>query len=71
MKSTGIAEDHPGVRIQARRERLGWTRQELAEKLGTTRMTVWRLEKGKTQIRANQLPRLAEVLRTTPARLVA
>lgn len=64
MKSTGN-------RIQAKREALGWSREDFAQKLGTTRMTVWRLENGKIQPTLDKLQVIAKKLRTTVAELVA
>ena len=60
-----------GNRIEARREGLGLSRHELAQKLGTTRMTVWRIENGKTQLPADELKAWAKALRTTVAKLVS
>ena len=60
-----------GNRIQARRKALGLTRSELAERLGTTRLKVWRVETGKVQVPADDLPVWAKVLKTKPAELVA
>lgn len=60
-----------GNRIQARREALGLSRQALAEKLGVTRMTVWRLENGKTQVTVPELKQIAKALRVKPAELLA
>jgi transcriptional regulator with XRE-family HTH domain len=60
-----------GNRIEARRRGLGLSRHELGQKLGTTRMTVWRIEKGKVQLPADGLKAWAKALRTTVAELVA
>lgn len=60
---------------------LGLTRGELAERMKTTRMTVWRVEKGKQKVAADNQDRAdradlslrawAEALETSPAELVA
>jgi transcriptional regulator with XRE-family HTH domain len=60
-----------GNRIEARRKALGWSRQTLAEKLSTTRMTVWRIENGVTQLPADDLPAWAKALKTKVTELVA
>lgn len=60
-----------GNRIQARRKELGWSRAKLAERLHTTRMSVWRIEVGKTQIASDDLPKFARALKTNVAELVA
>jgi transcriptional regulator with XRE-family HTH domain len=64
MKSTGN-------RIQERREALGLSREDLAQKLGTTRMTVWRVENGVVQVGADALRSWAKALKTNVAELVA
>jgi transcriptional regulator with XRE-family HTH domain len=60
-----------GNRIEARREALGLTREQLAEKLETTRMTVWRVENGKQGVDADDLKRWAKALKTTASELLA
>lgn len=60
-----------GNRIEARRKALGWSRQALAKKLKTTRMTVWRIEKGVTQLPADELGTWAKALKTSAVELVA
>jgi transcriptional regulator with XRE-family HTH domain len=60
-----------GNRIQARREALGWSREDLAQKLETTRMGVWRIENGKVAVTVDVLRKIAKLLRVTPAELVA
>ncbi len=64
MKSTGI-------RIQERREALGLTRDDLAKRLKTSRLKVWRIETGRTRVTADHLPMYAKALRTTVAELLA
>jgi len=60
-----------GIRIRKRREELGMSRAELAAKLGTTRMSVWRVEAGKSQLRADALRPWARALKIKPTELVA
>lgn len=64
MKSTGN-------KIRARREELGMSRAELAQKLKTKRMRVWRIETGTTPIRADELPAWARALKTNVTELLA
>lgn len=64
MKSTGN-------RIQAVREARGMSRAQLAKKLRTSRVRVWRLETGITPIHADYLPKVAKALDSTVAELVA
>ena len=60
-----------GNRIKARREQLGLSRSELAERLGVTRLKVWRVETGAIQVPADHLANWADALETKPAELVA
>ena len=46
------------------------SREDLATKLETTRMTVWRVENDKQGVDSNDLPRWAKALRTTAAELL-
>ena len=59
-----------GAAIEARRKALGLSRQELADKLGTTRMSVWRIEKGVTRVPADELITWSQVLKTKASRLL-
>jgi transcriptional regulator with XRE-family HTH domain len=66
-----------GNNIQSRREALGLTREQLAQRLVTaglkqnvTRLYVWRVETGKQKIDADSLPFYATALETTAADLV-
>lgn len=59
------------VRIQARREELELSREELAEKLKTTRLRIWRIETGKTKLTADELPDFAKALKCDVEDLVA
>ena len=43
----------------------------MAAKLGTTRMSVWRVEAGKSQLRADALRPWARALKIKPTELVA
>lgn len=46
------------------------TREQLAEKLETTRMTVWRVENGKQFVTSDDLPSWAKALKTRAAELL-
>ena len=54
-----------GHRIRQRREDLGMTQQELADKLLVTVQAVSQWENGKTQPDSDRIPQLAKLLRTT------
>lgn len=47
------------------------SRAQLAKKLRTSRVRVWRLETGITPIHADYLPKVAKALDSTVAELVA
>lgn len=64
MKSTGI-------RIWERREALKMSRAQLAKRLKTTRMRIWRIEHGTTKVRIEDLPSFARVLKLKITELVA
>ena len=51
------------------REARGLSRAEVARRLKTTRMRVWRLENEANRIPADELPAIARALRTTVAAL--
>lgn len=60
-----------GERISKRRQELGLTADEIAEKLGKSRATVYRYENGEIEsLPTTVLEPLAKVLRTTPAFLM-
>lgn len=56
-------------RIQEIREAKKLSRQQLAEKLGTTRLQVYRIEKGITDLRADDAVRFASALDVSVASL--
>ncbi len=58
-------------RIQEIREAAGLSREELAQKVGTTGNHIWRLEVGRTKLTVEWMTRLAEALSCTPADLIA
>lgn len=56
--------------LQAWREFHRLTREELAEKVGTTGAVIWHLEEGQRGLSAKWLRRLAPALKTTPGFLL-
>ena len=58
-------------RIKEIREAAGLSREQLAEKTGTTGNHIWRLESGRTKLTHEWMTRLAEALACTPADLIA
>lgn len=60
-----------GERIKGRRKQLNMSADELAEKLGVSRSTIFRYEKGDIdKVPAEYMKVLAKALRTTPAYLM-
>lgn len=52
-----------GNMIRKRREELGWTQQELADKMGyTSKSTITRIEKGYNDVSQSNIMKFAEVL---------
>lgn len=51
-----------GDRVKELREKAGLTQEELAEKMGVQRNTVWRWENKKANLRADNIQRLSTVL---------
>ncbi len=58
-----------GQNIAGARKKLGRTQEECARKLGVSAMTWPRWEQGKTSPQIDTLVRVAELLKTTVARL--
>jgi len=56
--------------LRAWREHRGMSQQELAEKAETTHQVIGYLERGRTQLSAKWLRKLAPILGTTPGRLL-
>lgn len=60
-----------GDNIKERRETLGMSQDELAEKMGyKSRSTIAKIEKGVNDVTQTNIVKFAEVLRTTPAYLM-
>jgi transcriptional regulator with XRE-family HTH domain len=58
-----------GQAIRARRERLGLTQTELAERVGLSRTSVTNVERGRQQVLLHQVVDFAKALRTDVAAL--
>jgi transcriptional regulator with XRE-family HTH domain len=58
-------------RIAELRQGLGWTQDDLAEKLETHRVTINRLENGATRLNTDWLDKLAAVFRVAPQDILA
>ena len=56
-------------RIEEVREAQKMSRDDLAKKMGTTRMRIWRLENGTTEVSADDVPSFAEALGCSVAAL--
>ena len=60
-----------GENIKKRREELGMSQDELAEKMGyKSRSTIAKIEKGVNDVTQTNIVRFAEILKTTPAYLM-
>ncbi len=58
-------------RIQAIREKQDLSREELAKRLGESRLWIWRIETGETKLLVEDLKRFAKALDVDVAELVA
>lgn len=62
---------HIGAYIKERREALGMSQDELAEKMGyKSRSTIAKIEKGVNDVTQTNIVKFADILRTTPAFLM-
>ena len=62
---------HIGIYIKERRESLGMSQDELAEKMGyKSRSTIAKIEKGVNDVTQTNIVKFAEILKTTPAHLM-
>ncbi len=57
--------DQIGIRILKRRQALGLSQDELAERMGITRPNIGRIERGQQNVTVRTMCRLAEALETT------
>lgn len=63
---------HIGIKIKARREQLGMSQDELAEKMGyKSRSTIAKIEKGVNDVYQGNIVKFAEVLNTSIAYLMS
>lgn len=66
-----IAGEHFGKRIEQLRKRRSLTLEQVANRLGVSKPTVWAWEKGKARPIEERLPALAEVLGVEPEELAS
>lgn len=59
-----------GDKVKELREKAGLTQEELAEKMGVQRNTVWRWENKKANLRADNIQRLSTVLNIDASELM-
>ena len=60
-----------GKMIKKRREELGWTQQDLADKMGyTSKSTITRIEKGYNDVSQSNIIKFADVLGVSPSYLM-
>ena len=65
-----IIEETLGQRIKAQRIRMGWTREELAERTIISKPTISNYENDKIDIKSSVMAELAEALQTDPNYLI-
>lgn len=71
MENNGEQSQHIGINIQRARKELGWTQEELAQKMGyKTKSSINKIEKGVNDIPQRMIVRFAKVLGTTPGALM-
>lgn len=65
-QATGLnpIDVHVGRRVRDRRQRLGWTLMDLAERLGVSHQQVQKYEQGSTRISASSLYQLSKIFQT-------
>ena len=56
-------------RLRVKRKEVGWTQEQLAQKVGSSQAVIQKIENGKS-LRPRKIDRIAEVLGTTPAWLM-
>ena len=57
-------------KIRELREKAGLTQEELADRVGVQRNTVWRWENGKAKLKADNIQRLSFIFNVEPASLM-
>lgn len=60
-----------GNRVRTRREQLGLTQAQLAQRVGKQRISVWRVENGVSKIKLDELGLWAKALRESKDTLLA
>ena len=71
MENNGEQGQHIGINIMRARKELGWTQEELAQKMGyKTKSTINKIEKGVNDIPQRKIAQFAKVLGTTPGALL-
>lgn len=58
-----------GLRVLRRRQALGWTQTDLADRLGIGRPNIYRIENGKQNVTVDTLCKLADALGITAVEL--
>lgn len=66
MGKTLIKEESLGQRIRAQRIRMGWTQEELAEKMCVPKSTISAYENDKVDIKSSVIVELSKILETSP-----
>lgn len=62
-------EDTLADRLRARRKEVGWTQEQLAQRVGSSQAVIQKIENGKS-LRPRKIDRIAEALGTSPAWLM-
>ena len=68
--TTYIKEETLGQRIRAQRVRMGWTQEELAEKMCVPKSTISAYENDRVDIKSSVIVELSKLLETTPNHLL-
>ena len=68
--TTYIIEETLGQRIRAQRMRMGWTQEELAEKMCVPKSTISAYENDRVDIKSSVIVELSNLLETTPNHLL-
>ena len=70
MEKTIIKEETLGQRIRAQRMRMGWTQEELAEKMCVPKSTISAYENDRVDIKSSVIVELSKLLETIPNHLL-
>jgi transcriptional regulator with XRE-family HTH domain len=65
-RSVGAQDAEIGRLVRARRQQLGWSQSDLAERIGVTFQQVQKYENGTNRISISRLTRIAEFLNVPP-----